>query len=455
MAINVTNLTNFVSSVGSSVSNAASSARSGVSGGSTNRDSYSLGSSPSSGTYSITGNSVSGRPLTNSEYNRIAAAVAGIYIDKNGNMGSCTYEQSMLFGQTVSNLHRVGLTTASTKEAIAAACVGTTVTINNKPIITSIDQGRAYGTAYSRVGVIAENISAGAGVKGNGVYINNEPKEKSLSAKLTGKYSEGLENYLLNLEKQYGTKYVFENVFKGDKSKYDPVKRASEITGIPVGNNGKPINCGAEGERYFDYILNGSNSKASGSQIRNDYIWNNTQGINLSEGNMDKITCQSTQYGGEYIGWVGCVSTTIAAMFRINDGAEGSASELVDSDPDGSNPSSGLQGYSFYTNGRTRNGEGINRNEALDLIKKELSEGKVCGVKLDKGTSNGHTVLCSGIREGVSLENATWEDLLFNDVGRGSTANREAKPYTEMNYPGVTYSVPTDGNCYVVVDTTK
>ncbi len=307
-------------------------------------------------------------------------------------------------------------------------------------------------TMYNAGGKVTKVIGTGSATFNSVVNLNS--KKGTLSEKLTGKYSEGLEKYLLDLEKKYGTKYVFENVFKGDKSKYDPVKRASEITGIPVGKNGKPINCGAEGQRYFDYILNGSNSKASESQIRNDYIWNNTQGINLSEGNMDKITCQSTQFGGEYIGWVGCVSTTIAAMFRINDGAEGSASELVDSRPDGSYPTQGKGGYTFDKNGSIE-GQGITRNDALNIIKNELANGKVCGVKLDTGTSSGHTVLCSGIREGVSLENATWEDLLFNDVGRGSEVNREAKPYTEMDYDTRRYAIPVDGKCCVIIDTTS
>lgn len=146
-------------------------------------------------------------------------------------------------------------------------------------------------------------------------------------------------------------------------------------------------------------------------------------------------------------------------MLRINDNAVGSASELVQCNDNGTNPRYGKGNYNFNKYGQTPNGLGINQDEALKLIKTSLSNGDVCCVKLDKGTTDGHTVVCSGVREGVSLEDATWEDLLFNDVGRGDEENRTAKTMEQMSYTGssgfVKYSAPKDGNCCVIIDATR
>ena len=79
-----------------------------------------------------------------------------------------------------------------------------------------------------------------------------------LSQRLTGTYSSNLESYLRNLEKQYGTMYMSEHVFGGDLNVYDPYKRASEITGIPLEKDGKtPVNCGSAGKEAFNNALYG------------------------------------------------------------------------------------------------------------------------------------------------------------------------------------------------------
>ena len=89
-----------------------------------------------------------------------------------------------------------------------------------------------------------------------------------LSQRLTGTYSSNLESYLRNLEKQYGTMYMSEHVFGGDLNVYDPYKRASEITGIPLEKDGKtPVNCGSAGKEAFNNALYGKehNNMETGS----------------------------------------------------------------------------------------------------------------------------------------------------------------------------------------------
>ena len=83
-----------------------------------------------------------------------------------------------------------------------------------------------------------------------------EKSKRSLSTMLTGSHSENLESYLRGLEKQYGTQYVCDKVFGGDKSKYDPVKRAEQICGI----NGSRVSDTAMKNRV-DEVVNGKNIK--------------------------------------------------------------------------------------------------------------------------------------------------------------------------------------------------
>jgi hypothetical protein len=131
----------------------------------------------------------------------------------------------------------------------------------------------------------------------------------------------------------------------------------------------------------------------------------------------------------------------------------------VDSNDDGSDPNyfgTPFNGYSCKSvNEGSCSHDGISQATALSAIKEELSKEKVCCVKLDSGNgADGHTVVCCGIEEGVSLRDATWEDLLFNDVGRGAESNREAKTMTEMKAVGKSYKTPDGGACFVIYDTT-
>ncbi len=131
---------------------------------------------------------------------------------------------------------------------------------------------------YRLVGKVTKVIGTGSATFNSVVNLNS--KKGTLSEKLTGKYSEGLEKYLLNLEKQYGTKYVFENVFKGDKSKYDPVKRAEEICGFQTSR----ISNGNMAEQ-FNRVLNGEISK-SDTEFRFMPFSSNYQALNSIEHQM-------------------------------------------------------------------------------------------------------------------------------------------------------------------------
>ncbi len=259
-------------------------------------------------------------------------------------------------------------------------------------------------------------------------------KSKSTTTATTTKYT----------TKSYESEKIkyLQNEIKNTSSLYKKSELQKEIEFIKIKNK------------------NNNSSITSNTNSSNKISSTSTNGINLANGQTEKITCQSTDFGGEFPGWFGCVSTTIAAMFRINDGAVGTACELVNCNDDGTYPTEGLKGFSFYQFGETLNNNGINQDDALGIIKDQLSNGKTCGVKLERNvngkiTDYGHTVLCSGVISGVSIKDATWNDLLFNDVGRGNSLNRESKQISEINYSQTSYSVPSDGNCCVIIDTTK
>ncbi len=204
--------------------------------------------------------------LTNDEYSQLAAKAAGVAIGSNGKPAFTSYEQSMKYAEALTNLHKSGINRNSTPQEIAAASVETKLDKNGNPIISNVLQGQNYGKALKVTLKIVEDVSSGAPAKSNGekVNINNSQStdSTSLSMALTGSHSEIFENYLRNLEKTYGTQYVFENVFKGDKNKYDPYKRASQITGILLRGN-EPYACDPEGKKAFEAALNGTRNNSS------------------------------------------------------------------------------------------------------------------------------------------------------------------------------------------------
>lgn len=242
--------------------------------------------------------------LSNADYNRIAAQIVGVPTDEKGNPVCNSYEQYMQFGQTLSNLHNGGINANSTPQEIAAASVGTKLDKSGKPIISNVPQGQNYGKALKATLKLVEDVSCGAPAKSNGekVNINNNSQSTdstSLSMTLTGSHSESIENYLINLEKTYGTQYVFENVFKGDKSKYDPLKRASQITGIPLRGDA-PVECGLDGKKAFEAALNGTRNNgknASGIQLK----YNESYDMNINT-NAGDIKLTTTGGVGAYNG---------------------------------------------------------------------------------------------------------------------------------------------------------
>ena len=77
--------------------------------------------------------------------------------------------------------------------------------------------------------------------------VSTPKSEKTLSEALTGKNIQGLNDYLKSLENKFGTKYVFNKFFGGDKTKYDPVKRASKIANVSVSSLEQAQNSGGTG----------------------------------------------------------------------------------------------------------------------------------------------------------------------------------------------------------------
>ncbi|MBD5140595.1 MAG: hypothetical protein HDT25_04150 [Ruminococcus sp.] len=224
---------------------------------------------------SSTNSTSSSSSLSNADFNRLAAQIVGVPTDANGNPVCNSYEQYMQFGKTLANLHNGGINKNSTPQEIAAASAGIKLDKNGKPIFSNDTQRQNYNRALNVSCQIAEDVSSGAPAKSNGdkININNDSQSTdttSLSMALTGSHSESFENYLRDLEKTYGTQYVFENVFKGDKSKYDPYKRASQITGIPLRGDA-PVECGLDGKKAFEAALNGTRNNgknASGIQLK-------------------------------------------------------------------------------------------------------------------------------------------------------------------------------------------
>ena len=105
-------------------------------------------------------------------------------------------------------------------------------------------EAKAKTKASAAAKIMASSVTVGAAA--TATYNNNPTKDKSvsnttsstpkseacrtsLSMALTGKHSEGLERYLNNLEKQYGTSYVAQNVFKEASAKYDVSERDMQL----------------------------------------------------------------------------------------------------------------------------------------------------------------------------------------------------------------------------------
>ena len=86
-----------------------------------------------------------GRKLTSREYEELASVIAGIETDVDGNH-SCTYEETLKYGQILSNLRKYGITTKSTTAEKAAAAAGADIN-NNLIQFTDFDQFNNFGKA--------------------------------------------------------------------------------------------------------------------------------------------------------------------------------------------------------------------------------------------------------------------------------------------------------------------
>ena len=218
--------------------------------------------------------------MTNDEYSQLAAKAAGVAIGSNGKPAFTSYEQSMKYAEALTNLHKSGIDRNSTPQEIAAASVGTTVNKNGAPNISSLSQGQGYGSALKNItsntytsGTKPNTVTPGTnGLKTYTATVNSvdakaSPSNKrpssngSLSIALTGEYLPLLESQLKNIENSCGTKYISDNVFKGDTSIYDPVERAKQngLKYIYKSANGITIpatNIGGRGYTYTKHSYN-------------------------------------------------------------------------------------------------------------------------------------------------------------------------------------------------------
>lgn len=183
---------------------------------------------------------------------------------------------------------------------------------------------------------------------------------------------------------------------------------------------------------------------------------------------INDIHCQSTQYGGDYEGWIGCYATSINNMWRVNDGAEGN--KILDDTGCKSDTEFGtLYGCPKTTNyiddyGNVHsnvaeytgnNGQystvsliNLSENEAIKLINNELQKGKIVAVRINNPTSddpnNGHTLNISGINENG--------EYLYNDCGKGQAEKRNSSTLNNLN---ANYSTKKDGQWNIFIDTTN
>lgn len=149
-------------------------------------------------------------------------------------------------------------TKSTTKTTTSSLTIGATATVTIKntknTTLSNKNTGKTTNTTVNpnmvktASAVKKDIITVTKPVKSTTTYNNKAIEEKkiddtsktpkseacktSLSMALTGKHSEGLERVLNNLEKQHGTSYVAENVFKGDINKYNPQERAEQICGF-------------------------------------------------------------------------------------------------------------------------------------------------------------------------------------------------------------------------------
>jgi len=211
----------------------------------------------------------------------------------------CTsYDDLVKYGNILANLHKGNITADSSAQEIAAASVGTKLDKNGKPIITSPKQGLEYTASLRKSKGLFADVSSGAAVNGDGAPVGDTPK----ATKSTGNASSGTnpqgnnttaqtggtvpytgtsvhghsEDQIHQMENDKGTFYVFYNIYGGDINKYDPYKRASELTGIPLEKDGKtPVNCGSAGKEAFNNALFGNKA--------NDNYESNLSGTNTTQ----------------------------------------------------------------------------------------------------------------------------------------------------------------------------
>ena len=235
--------------------------------------------------------------------------------------------------------------------------------------------------------------------------VSTPKSEKTLSEALTGKNIQGLNDYLKSLENKFGTKYVFNKFFGGDKTKYDPVKRASKIANVSVSSLEQAQNSGGTGCK----------------KIMNAYDPTHK----LKKENISKFVSFNQNGGWFDDGKAACKATSLAIVASINSGKAVKPTEVGADTEDGflSEPRKSIP--SIYDGDLNitviENNNSIKPEEQLNKIKESLSKGEAISVQVTTKTNNQHWVVVTGTVDNCDIKDIkTINDLVGIDPWYGS-----------------------------------
>ena len=204
--------------------------------------------------------------------------------------------------------------------------------------------------------------------------VSTPKSEKTLSEALTGKNIQGLNDYLKSLENKFGTKYVFNKFFGGDKTKYDPVKRASKIANVSVSSLEQAQNSGGTGCK----------------KIMNAYDPTHK----LKKENISKFVSFNQNGGWFDDGKAACKATSLAILASINSGTIVKPTDVGAKTSNGflSEPIGSVKSiYDGYLNvGIINDNNTIKPEEQIDEIQKSLSKGDAIAVQVTTNSGRNH-----------------------------------------------------------------
>lgn len=235
--------------------------------------------------------------------------------------------------------------------------------------------------------------------------VSTPKSEKTLSEALTGKNIQGLNDYLKSMENKFGTKYVFNKFFGGDKTKYNPVKRASKIANVSVSSLEQEQNSGGTGCK----------------KIMNAYDPTHK----LKKENISKFVSFNQNGGWFDDGKAACKATSLAILASINSGTIVKPTDVGAKTSNGflSEPKKSIP--SIYDGDLNitviENNNSIKPEELLGKIKESLSKGDAIAVQVTTNTNNQHWVVVTGTVDNCNIKDIkTINDLVGIDPWYGS-----------------------------------